>query len=382
MQDASILDRIDEIKRIDESGMLSHCVKTPEYSQDAIERAERIKVPAKVNISRKVSIKYNKPHNIVVTGMGGSAVGGKILRDWLWDELPISVEVSRDYALPAYVDEDTLVFVVSYSGETEETLSSFIDALRKRCMIVSITSGGHLLSFSKKLNLPIVQIPEGLPPRAAISYLFFPLPVLLEKIGVLSDVREEIDETIRVVKGLGEANSPTVPVKNNFAKKLALELTDTVPVIYGFRQYSAIAHRMKTQFNENSKVFSAYDVFPELNHNEVVGWEAPEALTKHFSVITIRDHNEPTEIRRRIEATKSLALKGAKKVHEIYASGFGKLAKMFSVLHMGDFVSVYLAILQNRDPTPVNTISAIKREMKKEISMLDKVEGEIRKITA
>jgi len=381
MPDVSILDRIGEIKKIDKSDMLGQCIKTPQYSRDVVERAERIELPAKVNISRKVSIKYKKPRHIVITGMGGSAIGGEILKDWLRDELPIPIEISRDYTLPAYANKDTLVFAISHSGETEETLSSFVDALHKKCMTVSITSGGHLLSFSKKLNLPFVQIPEGLPPRAAIPYLFFPLPILLEKIGVLFNVKEEVDETIRIMKTLGETNSPKIPVKNNLAKKLALELIGTVPVVYGFKQYNAIAHRLKTQFNENSKVVSRYDVFPELNHNEVVGWEAPEALTKHFSVIIIRDHNESSEIRRRIDATKSLALKGAKKVLEIYASGDGKLAKMFSVLHIGDFVSVYLAILQKKDPTPVETISAIKEEIKKEFSMIDKVENEIRKIT-
>jgi len=380
MLDVSILDRIDEIKKIDRSDMLGHCMKTPQYSNDAVTLAEQIELPAKVNISRRVSIKYGKPRHIVVTGMGGSAIGGEILRDWLQDQLPIPIEVSRDYTLPAYVNEDTLVFVISYSGETEETLSSFADALRKNCMMVSITSGGPLLSFSKKLNLPFLQVPEGLPPRAAVPYLFFPLPILLEKIGVLSNVREEIDETLRVMRSLGEANSSRVPVKNNSAKKLAVGLVDTVPVVYGFRQYSAIAHRLKTQFNENSKVVSKYEVFPELNHNEVVGWEASEALTKHFSVVIVRDRNEPAEIRRRIEATKSLALKGAKKVLEIHASGDGKLAKMFSVLHIGDFVSVYLAILQNQDPTPVKTISAIKKEMMKEFSTTDKIEDEIHKI--
>jgi glucose/mannose-6-phosphate isomerase len=380
MPDVSILDRIDDIKKIDKSDMLGHCLKTSQYSRDVVERAEQIKLPAKVNVSRKVSIKYKNPRQIVITGMGGSAIGGEILRDWLRDELPIPIEISSDYTLPAYTNKDTLVFAISHSGETEETLSSFVDALRKKCMIVSITSGGHMLSFSRKLSLPFVQIPGGLPPRAAIPFLFFPLPILLEKIGALSNVREEVDETIGVMKSLGEANSPKIPVKDNLAKKLALELMGTVPVVYGFKQYNAIAHRLKTQFNENSKVVSKYDVFPELNHNEVVGWEAPEALTKHFSVIVIRDRDKPAEIRRRIEATKSLALKGAKKVLEVYASGEGRLAKMFSVLHMGDFVSVYLAILQNKDPTPVKTISAIKEEMRKEFSVIDKVEDEIRKI--
>jgi len=380
MPDVSILDRIDEIKKIDESDMLGHCLKTPLYSRDVVEQTEQIELPARVDISRNVSIRYRKPRHIIITGMGGSAIGGEILKDWLRDGLPIPVDISRDYTVPAYANEDTLVFAISHSGETEETLSSFLDALRRKCMIVSITSGGHLLSFCKKLNLPFVRIPDGLPPRAAIPFLFFPLPILLEKIGVLSNVKEEIDETIRVMKSLGEGNSAVIPVKDNSAKHLALELVNTIPIVYGFKQYTAIAHRLKTQFNENSKVISRYDVFPELNHNEVVGWEAHEALTKHFSVIIIRDHNEPVEIRRRIETTKSLALKGAKKILEIHASGNRRLARMFSVLHIGDFVSVYLAILQNKDPTPVKTISAIKKEMRREFNVVGWMEDEIRKI--
>lgn len=370
MRDVSILDRISDTQKIDKSDMLGHCIKTPQYSRDVVERAELIEMP----------VKYKNPCHIVISGMGGSAIGGEILKDWLRDELSIPIEISSDYVLPAYADEDTLVFAVSHSGETEETLSSFVDALRKKCMIVAITSGGHLLSFSKRLNLPFVQIPGGLPPRAAIPFLFFPLPVLLEKIGLLSNVREEIDETIGVMKTVGEANSPTVPVKDNLAKRLAVELVGAVPVVYGFKQYNAIAHRLKTQFNENSKVVCRYDVFPELNHNEVVGWEAPEALTKRFSVVIIRDHDEPVEVRRRIEATKLLALKGVRKVLEIYASGDNKLARMFSVLHVGDFVSVYLAILQGKDPTPVKTISAIKEELKREFSVIGRVEDEIRRI--
>jgi len=366
----SILDRVDEIKKIDKSDMLGHCMKTSQYARDVVGRAERV----------ELSSRYRKPCHIVVAGMGGSGIGGEILKDWLRDELSIPIEVSSDYTLPACVNEDTLVFAISHSGETEETLSSFVDALRRKCMIVSITSGGHLLSFSKRLSLPFVQIPGRLPPRAAIPFLFFPLPVLLEKIGVLSDVREEIDETVRVMRIVGEANSPKVPVEDNLAKKLALELMGSVPVVYGFRQYSAIAHRLKTQFNENSKVVCRFDVFPELNHNEVVGWEASEALTRQFSVILIRDRDEPVEMRRRIEVTKLLALKGVKKVLEVYASGEGRLARMFSVLHVGDFASVYLAILYGKDPTPVRTIGAIKEVMGREFSVLGRVEDEVRRI--
>jgi glucose/mannose-6-phosphate isomerase len=365
----TILDDRESIKKLDKSSMLNHLAKTPDYCRDAIKRAEQTNVPTKV-----------KPKNIVIVGMGGSAIGGEILKDWLRDELPIPIEVNRDYTLPAYVDKDTIVFANSYSGNTEETLSSFLAARRRKCTTVAITSGGQLQAFCKKLQVPHVTIPSGLPPRVAVPYLFFPLPVILEKMGILSNVRDELEEAISVFERISKANSPDVLTENNMAKKLANELRDTIPVVYGFRQYSVVAHRFKTQFNENSKLHSKHDVFPELNHNETVGWEAPEILTKNYSVILIRDPEEPPELRNRIDTTKSLVFSRAKKVHEINADGTGKLAKMFSVLCIGDYTSIYLAILQNKDPTPVKIIDNVKKELAKKSSMKEKFEAELKEL--
>ncbi len=358
----AILDNQERVKEVDKSNMLNHLVKTPDYCRDAIKRAKKTEVPAKV-----------EPKNIVIVGMGGSAIGGEILKDWLRDELPIPIEVCRDYTLPAYVDKNTLVFANSYSGNTEETLNSFLTALRRKCTTVAITSGGQLEEICKEIQLPHVTILSGLPPRVALPYLFFPLPVLLEKMEILPNMRDELKEAIKIFEKTSKANHPDVTIENNKAKKLANELMDTIPIIYGFRQYSAIAHRLKTQFNENSKVHSKHDVFPELNHNETVGWEAPKTLTKNYSVILIRDPEEPIEIRNRIETTKSLVFSKAKKVHEIVAEGEGMLAKMFSVLCVGDYTSIYLAILQNKDPTPVKIIDRVKKELAKKSRVKEKM---------
>ena len=375
----TILDRPEEVKRIDKSDILGHCMKTPEYCEDAIQLAKQITIPSEVKISEKTSIKYGKPRHIIIAGMGGSAIGGEMLRDWLRDELPLPINVCRDYSLPAYADENTLVFAISHSGNTEETLNAFVDAIHRKCMTITITSGGHLLSFSKKLQIPHVTIPTGLPPRVAIPYLFFPLPILMERMGILKNMEEDLEEVIKVLKRLSEENSPETPTENNPTKKLALELTESIPVVYGFRQYEAIARRWKTQFNENSKVPSKCDVFPELNHNEVVGWEAPEALTKKFSIILIRDLDEPPEIRHRIEATKLLALHKAREVLEIYARGEKKLARMFSLLYVGDLASIYLAILRGTDPSPVEIIDKIKLEMGKRFNLAERLKAEAQK---
>ncbi len=362
----TILDQPEKFKKIDKSDMLNHLTKTPDYCLDAINRAKQAKMPEKI-----------EPRNIIIAGMGGSAIGGEIFKDWLLDELPIPVEVCRDYILPAYANEDTLFFANSYSGNTEETLSTFLEAVRRKCVTITITSGGHLLSFSKQLNVPYINIPNQLPPRVAIPYLFFSLPILMRRINILPRLEKELQEAIQVLKKVGNENSPKNVTEKNPAKKLALELLATIPTIYGFRQYQSIAHRLKTQFNENSKVPSKHDVFPELNHNETVGWEAPDILTKKYSIIIIRDPDEPPEIRSRIETTKSLVLQKAKKVLEIHARGKGKLAKMFSVLGVGDFTSVYLAILQGVDPTPVKIIDEVKRELGKKSSLAEKLKAEL-----
>jgi glucose/mannose-6-phosphate isomerase len=366
---ATVLDKPDKVKEVDKSNMLGDLVKTPDYCRDAIKRAKQVSMPEKVN-----------PKNIVVVGMGGSAIGGEILHDWLRDTLSLPIEVCRDYTLPAYVNKDTLVFVNSYSGNTEETLTAFLTAIRRKCTVTAVTSGGQLKSFCKKLRVPHMIIPEGLQPRAAIPYLFFPLAVFMKKMGVIADIDDELEEAIQVLERAAKANAPDMPTKNNKAKQLATELIDSIPVVYGFRQYSSIAQRMKTQFNENSKVPSKYEVFSELNHNETVGYEAPESLTKKLSIILIRDPQEPPEIRNRIETTTKLVFDRANKVLEIMAEGKGKLAKMFSVMCTGDFASVYLAILQNKNPTPVNIIDRVKSELAKKTRMKEKFEAELAKL--
>ena len=365
----TVLDKLENINKIDKSGMLDDLVKTPVYCRDAIKRAKQ------VNVSKDVN-----PKNIVIVGMGGSAIAGEILQGWLRDTLSIPIQVCRDYILPAYVNKDTLIFVNSYSGNTEETLTAFLTAIQRKSTVLVVTSGGQLEAFCKKLQLSHVIVPSGLQPRVAIPYMFFSLPVLLEKLGILSNIEDELEETIQVLETVSNANAPNILTQDNRAKQLAIQILGTMPVIYGFRQYSSVAHRLKAQFNENSKVPSKSDAFPELNHNETVGYEAPETLTKTQSIILIRDPQEPAEIRNRIQTTTALVFNRAKTVMEIDAKGKGKLAKMFSVLCTGDFASVYLAILQNKDPTPVNVIVRVKNELAKKSSMKEQFYDELTKL--
>jgi len=382
MPKTTILDQLENIKKIDKSNMLGICTKTHEHCRDAIQRAKRAEIPKEIKISKNIIIQYKKPKNIIISGMGGSAIGGEILKDWLQNRLPTPIQVCREYRLPAYADKDTLVFAVSYSGNTEETLSALLDAVKRGCMILTVSSGGHMLSFTEKMDIPHVTIPGGMPPRAAIAYLFFPLPILMEKMGILQNINEELEEAIEVLEKLSRETTPQVVTENNPSKKLALELNGAIPVVYGFRQYSAVARRLKAQFNENTKIPCKQDVFPELNHNEVMGWDAPETLTKQFAILLIRDRDEPPEIRHRIEATKLLALKKTQKILEIHARGKHPLAKMLSAMYTGDLTSIFLAILRGTDPTPVETIAKIKKELKNRFNITEKLIEEAQKISS
>lgn len=346
-----LLDDSSRIRKIDKSEMLSFCVEAARHYRDAAE------------LSGKVKIKYRRPKTIIVAGMGGSAIGGELLKDWAKDSVRTPIEVCRDYNLPAYADENTLLFATSYSGETEETLSVFLEALKRKCMTITISSGGTLQRFAQELDVPHLLVPSGMAPRATLPYLFIPLPRILQKIGIAPSMQKEYSETVRILKQIGEENSPEIPSASNPSKTLATEIQGTIPTIYGFGFYRAVAQRFKTQINENSKNPAKWEYLPELNHNEIVGWEEAKEFAKYFSVIFIRDKAEPREIKLRIETTRELISRTLTGLFEVWSKGKSKLARMTSVICTGDFTSVYLAVLRGIDPTPVRSIDFLKRRL-------------------
>lgn len=357
-----LLDNSEKIGSIDKSGMINFCVQAPKHYRTAAELAAKIK------------INYPKPDNIVVAGLGGSAIGGDLVKDWAKNQLSIPIEVSRDYTLPAYADKKTLVLVTSYSGDTEETLGSFLDALKRGCMVFCISSGGALIKYAQKHKVPYLQVPAGMPPRAASPYLLVPLLVCLEKGGLVSGVIEQLNEAIELLEKVSRENSPQKPAKENFAKTLAQNIGESVPVVYGSGFYRSVAQRFKQQFNENSKVPAKWEYFPELNHNEIVGWKSSWC----FSILLIRDKDEPLGIRSRIETTKPIMAQAGLKMQEIWAEGKSDLAKMVSTIVVGDFTSVYLAVLHGMDPTPVAVITHLKGELEKN-GVKEKILAELEK---
>jgi glucose/mannose-6-phosphate isomerase len=333
--------------------MLSFCVEAYQHYERAAE------------LGRALSVDYPKPKVIIVAGMGGSAIGGELLKDWARDRVTVPIEVCREYRLPNYANKDVLVSVISYSGETEESLSVFSDAIERGCMVTCLSSGGNLSEYAEKMGVPCLRVPAGMAPRATLPYLFLPQISLLNKLELVANVDSEMSEATAVLKQISKENSPDKPVTDNFSKSLASNISVTVPVVYGFGAYRAAAQRFKTQINENSKTPAKWESFPELDHNEIVGWEAAENLAELFSIILLRGKEEPEEMTLRIEVTKELLRRAGLRTFEVWSRGRSRLARISSTISVGDFTSVYLAILKGVDPTPVRTIDLLKERIKR-----------------
>ena len=344
------LDDRAEIRRVDKSSMFTFSVEASKHYREA------------ARLAGKIDVHFAKPHNVVIAGMGGSGIGGELLKDYAREIARVPIEVSKDYTLPVYAGKRSLVVIVSYSGDTEESLSAFLDAAKRGCTMFCITSGGALLEHAQKFKVPFLRVPAGMPPRAASPYLLVPQLLLMEKLGLVTGVSEGLAEAFGILEKVSGENAPEIAVAQNPAKSLALGLDGTIPIVYGFGVYRAVAQRWKQQFNENAKVPAKWETFPELDHNEVVGWQGAGSLTECLSTVFIRDEDEPLEVRSRIEITKSLMPKASKQF-EVHAQGEGTLAKMLSTILVGDFTSVYLAILRKTDPTPVKTINTLKQKL-------------------
>jgi glucose/mannose-6-phosphate isomerase len=299
--------------------------------------------------------------SVAVLGMGGSAIGGEFAQGYLYDRLRVPIQVVRNYCLPAYVGPDTLVITSSYSGNTEETLASYSEAVSRGAKPICFTTGGELARRANEAGHDVVTIPPGLPPRAALGYSLVPLLRILGRLGLAPDPISEIDEGIEMAAKLADEYGMAGDLDSNPAKDLAEWLHGYVPVIYGSVPWtSVIATRWCGQFSENSKVVAHANELPEMNHNEIVGWGAHSPLTEMARVVFLCDSEDHTRVARRIEITReSIASTGAE-VRSFGSRGASRLARLLSLVILGDFASLYLAVLSGADPTPVRPIDKLK----------------------
>ena len=347
------LDNLEHIAEIDKDGMLEEISRFPDNAETAIIE------------SLKVDLGDRRDYdNVLIAGMGGSAVGGLLLNDWLLYTTRKPIQVSRGYNLPGWVDEDTLVFAVSYSGNTEETLSQYHQAVEKGCRIICFCSGGELERQAKENGQSVVYFPKGVQPRAAIPFQFFALAAVSKNIGMIPDEQwEEVLEAIHVSRVLAESMRAGTPMAENMGKKLADLINGYIPFIYAPRQFQAVAYRYSTQFNENSKSPAATNFFPEMFHNSIMAREGSEDLLCGAIAIIIKDSGENARLKRKMEVARDLMAERFGKVVEVETVGEANLTRMMSALLIGDFTSAYLGILYGIDPSTTDSIESLKASM-------------------
>ena len=350
LKDASRLDDMAFMHSLDRSDMLSRLMTFSRQCRDALSLADLLEFPVRAEDASAVAI----------AGMGGSAIGGDILQAYLADRLEVPVFVIRDYGLPGYIDTSCLLFTVSYSGNTEEVLSVFAAALARGIPSVTITSGGRLKTLTTEAKRPVIDIPPGYPPRAALGFLFFPMLAVLRQKG-FCEPDNDVEETIGVLERQARACGPEVPAGRNPAKQIATALSGHMPVFYGARRLAPVVRRWRTQLAENAGVFAHGDLFPELNHNEIMSWPGLTAGHKG-AVVLLRDQGD-TQNQKRITISKEMLQADGLPCLEVWTEGESLLARIFSLICLGDFVSYYLAMLCGIDPTPVERIEQFKRRL-------------------
>jgi len=334
--------------------MLGLIYSFPDHCKEAIKIAQE----------STCGLRLNNIINVVITGLGGSAIGGDLIRMLTANSAQIPIIVNRDYTLPAFVDERSLVIASSYSGNTEETIAAYEHAKSKRAKIIVISTGGELKQRALVDEVPYITIPGGLPPRAALGYSFFPIFVLLKELGI-GFGKQNIEKAIELIYETRDQLREEVPEKDNPAKQLARKVHGKIPIIYGSSNLTdVIAVRWKGQFNENSKHPAFYNSFPELNHNEIMGFEADAELLKTFEVIILRSHFESERIRKRIDITRDILKDCVNGITDLWPRGETVLEQMLYHIMFGDYVTAYLAILNQKDPVEIDFIDQLKERMK------------------
>ncbi len=340
-------------RQLDPADMLANLHGLPEQCHAAWHKATDFELPPD----------YADIDKVVILGMGGSAIGGDLARS-LFSLIgkPI-IFVNRDYDLPAFVDGRTLVIASSYSGNTEETLSAFGQAVRASCKKLAITTGGKLKALAEDAKVPVLTIDHISQPRAALGYSFILLIVFLQKLSFLKGKTVEVEAMTRNLETLLGELVETVPTSSNQAKQLATKLHGRIAVVYGAGILSEVAHRWKTQINENSKAWAFHETFPELNHNAVVGYQFPSELAPKIYVVLLRCPSLHPRTLIRYQVTSELLEQNGISHQIIDSQGEGELSQMMSLVFLGDWVSYYLAILNQTDPTPVKAIDYLKKRL-------------------
>jgi len=311
-----------------------------------------------IDIGRKnkIDLGGKKFLNVVISGLGGSGIGGTIVAEVVSDESTAPILVNKDYFLPAFVNENSLVIISSYSGNTEETLHAMQQAIEKKATIVSVSSGGKVIELARKNNLPYILIPGGMPPRSCLGYSLTQLLFVLNAAGIISDnFEKQLENSVSLLE------TEKLNIKK-IAAEVSEKLYDKTPVIYSATGFEGVATRFRQQVNENSKMLCWHHVIPEMNHNELVGWVDKN---ENLGVVIFRNSNDYSRTQSRIENNKEVIAGCTSTIIELFSKGESKLEKSFYLVHLGDWISLYMAQKRGVDATEVNVIDRLKGALSK-----------------
>lgn len=293
-------------------------------------------------------------HNVLISGLGGSGIGGTIVSQLVADEMNLPAVINKDYSIPSFVSKNTLFIACSYSGNTEETLYALEAAEKKGAEIACITSGGTLEEIAKAKGYNHIVIPGGHPPRAAFGFAFPQLFAILNKYGLIgNDFISQVEKAITRMDG----NEKAIQEE---AKKLAEALYQKTPVIYSDAKFEGVCVRFRQQVNENSKMLCWHHAIPEMNHNELVGWAGGN---NDLAVVIFRNESDYYRTQKRIEINKEIISKYTSSITEVYSKGDSNLERALYLIHLGDWASVYLAEMKDIDATEVNVITGLKNAL-------------------
>ena len=351
--DTSVIESVERIRAADPGNMLDRIKDLPKQVRDAWSIARAAQLPPA----------HGDVRNITVVGMGGSAIGGDLAAALLADELKVPMSVHRDYGLPAYVGRDSLVIASSYSGNTEETLSSFGEAQRRGARVLVLTTGGRIAELARAAKYPVIAFSYTAQPRAALGYSLGLVLGALVRLGFVRDLSADVDAALVDVAKLEERVHEGA--RTNDAKKLAIELYGRVIFAFGAGVMGVMARRVKGQWNENAKNWAAFDVMSELNHNAVVGFTHPEIARDALTVLLLRSDRDNPRHKLRFDVTRELLDRASIPHKTLQFSGSNMLSEVLQLTLFTDYVSFYLALLNGADPTPVKSIDYLKDRLAK-----------------
>ena len=306
------------------------------------------------------SIKKKGIDSVVVTGMGGSAISADLFVNFFKDELEIPFVVNRSYTLPAFVNKNTLLIVSSYSGNTEETISVFKSALKTKCRIVCITTGGKIENIAKKNKVPVVKILPGYQPRYALGLSFFTLLKVLTRIKIINVKPGLVNSIIKLYKDKSKLYSK----EKNSALSYAEEILGYIPVVYSVEGFtSSVGYRLKSQFNENSKLLAFHNVLPEMNHNEIVGWESFDEKQFQTKIINIVDKEYPARVKKRLDIMNGITSESKIGVINLESHEKSFKVRLMDLIYLCDWITYYTAVLRGYDPSEIRNIDLLKEKL-------------------